>query len=25
VTNNGLLEVMVPVNPGSRYFRLHKP
>jgi hypothetical protein len=25
VTNNGLLEVLVPVNPGSRYFRLHKP
>ena len=25
LTNNGLLEVMVPVNPGSRYFRLHKP
>jgi hypothetical protein len=25
VTNSGLLEVMVPVNPGSRYFRLHKP
>jgi hypothetical protein len=25
VTNNGLLEVMVPVNPGGRYFRLHKP
>ena len=25
VTNNALLEVMVPVNPGSRYFRLHKP
>jgi hypothetical protein len=25
VTNNGVLEVLVPVNPGSRYFRLHKP
>jgi hypothetical protein len=25
VTNSGLLEVMVPVNAGSRYFRLHKP
>ena len=25
LTNNGLLEVLVPVNPGSRYFRLHKP
>jgi uncharacterized protein (UPF0548 family) len=25
LTNNALLEVMVPVNPGSRYFRLHKP
>jgi hypothetical protein len=25
VTNNGLLEVLVPVNPGSRYFRLHQP
>jgi hypothetical protein len=25
LTNNSLLEVMVPVNPGSRYFRLHKP
>ncbi len=25
VTNNGLWEVQVPVEPGSRYFRLHKP
>ena len=25
VTNNSLLEVLVPVSPGSRYFRLHKP
>jgi hypothetical protein len=25
VTNNALLEVMVPVNPGTRYFRLHQP
>jgi hypothetical protein len=25
VTNNGLLEVLVPVTPGSRYFRLHQP
>jgi hypothetical protein len=25
VTNNALLEVLVPVSPGSRYFRLHKP
>jgi hypothetical protein len=25
VTNNGLLEVLVPVNPGTRYFRLHQP
>jgi hypothetical protein len=25
MTNSGLLEVLVPVNPGSRYFRLHKP
>jgi hypothetical protein len=25
VTNNGLLEVLVPVSPGSRYFRLRKP
>jgi len=25
VTNHSLLEVLVPVNPGSRYFRLRKP
>jgi uncharacterized protein (DUF2141 family) len=25
MTNSGLLEVLVPVTPGSRYFRLHKP
>jgi hypothetical protein len=25
LTNNALLEVMVPIKPGSRYFRLHQP
>jgi hypothetical protein len=25
VTNNSLLEFLVPINPGSRYFRLHQP